>query len=69
MFEDNRQCEEWALFRGDCKMGGRKITGFDNEAEVYCAINGGDVVMNVKPVRCDLPIGKVKCSADDFYKK
>jgi putative hemolysin len=21
-FEDNQQCEEWALFRGDCPVGG-----------------------------------------------
>ncbi len=22
MFKDNRQCEEWALFRGECPVGG-----------------------------------------------
>ena len=38
MFEDNRQCEEWALMHGDCPVGGLKITGYENEAEVYCAI-------------------------------
>lgn len=43
LFEDNRQCEEWALLRGDCPAGGKKITGYDNEAEVYCAITGGQV--------------------------
>ncbi len=42
-FDDNRQCEEWALFRGDCPVGGRKITGYDNEAEIFCAITGGQV--------------------------
>jgi putative hemolysin len=42
-FEDNRQCEEWALFRGDCPVGGKKITGYDNDAEIYCAITGGVV--------------------------
>jgi putative hemolysin/predicted metal-dependent phosphoesterase TrpH len=30
-FEDNRQCEEWALFRGECPAGGRKITGIPVE--------------------------------------
>jgi putative hemolysin len=25
-FEDNRQCEEWALLRGDCPVGGKKVT-------------------------------------------
>lgn len=43
IFEDNRQCEEWALLRGDCPVGGKKITGFATEAEIYCAITGGEV--------------------------
>lgn len=42
-FEDNRQCEEWALLRGDCPVGGIKITGYETEAQVYCAITGGQV--------------------------
>lgn len=42
-FEDNRQCEEWALFRGECPVGGLKITGYENDAEIYCAITGGAV--------------------------
>lgn len=40
-FEDNRQCEEWALLRGDCPAGGLKITGYVTEAAQYCAITGG----------------------------
>ena len=43
LFEDNRQCEEWALLRGDCPEGWIKITGYDNDAEVFCAITGGEV--------------------------
>ncbi|MCU0678862.1 MAG: DUF333 domain-containing protein [Planctomycetes bacterium] len=43
LLEDNRQCEEWALYRGQCPAGGAKITGHDNDAEVYCAITGGQV--------------------------
>jgi len=42
IFEDNRQCEEWALFRGDCPVGGIKITGYITQAAVYCAITGGE---------------------------
>jgi putative hemolysin len=42
-FEDNRQCEEWALFNGQCPIGGVKITGYENDAEIYCAITGGQV--------------------------
>ncbi|MFA5024492.1 MAG: DUF333 domain-containing protein [Patescibacteria group bacterium] len=43
LFLDNRQCEEWALLRGQCPVGGRKITGYENEAQIYCAITGGEV--------------------------
>lgn len=43
LFEDNRQCEEWALYRGQCPEGGLKITGYENDAEIYCAITGGEV--------------------------
>ena len=45
-FMENRQCEEWALFRGDCPWGGRKLTGYDNEQQKFCAITGGEVDMN-----------------------
>lgn len=41
-FEDNRQCEEWALFHGDCPVGGLKVTGFITPAARYCAITGGE---------------------------
>jgi len=43
MFEDNRQCEERALMRGDCPTGGLKVTGYENDAEVYCVIAGGEL--------------------------
>ncbi len=43
LFDDNRQCEEWAMFRGECPVGGLKITGYENEAQAYCAITGGKV--------------------------
>lgn len=41
-FEDNRQCEEWAMFRGDCPVGGVKVTGYVTPAAQYCAITGGE---------------------------
>jgi putative hemolysin len=40
-FEDNRQCEEWALLRGECPVGGVKVTGYVTPAGRYCAITGG----------------------------
>jgi putative hemolysin len=41
-FEDNKQCEEWAMFRGECPVGGVKVTGYVTPAAVYCAITGGE---------------------------
>jgi hypothetical protein len=40
--EDNRQCEEWSLFKGECPTGGIKVAGYITEAAVYCAILGGE---------------------------
>ena len=31
-FADNKQCEEWALERGDCPVGGVKVTGYNTPA-------------------------------------
>ena len=41
-FEDNLQCEEWALLRGDCPVGGVRVTGYATPAARYCAITGGE---------------------------
>ena len=41
-FEDNHQCEEWAMMRGDCPIGGVKVTGYTTPAARYCAISGGE---------------------------
>ena len=41
IFEDNRQCEEWALFRGECPVGGKRITGYVTPAAQFCVITGG----------------------------
>lgn len=43
LFEDNRQCEEWSLLRGDCPVGGLKIAGYENNAEIFCVITGGKI--------------------------
>jgi putative hemolysin len=40
-FADNRQCEEWALLRGQCPPGGLAVTGYVTAAARYCAITGG----------------------------
>ena len=45
LFEDNRQCEEWAMLRGACPVGGIKVTGYVTPQARYCAIRGGDYVV------------------------
>jgi len=72
LFEDNRQCEEWAMLRGDCPVGGRRITGYPTAAGRYCAITGGTYTVvsdgdgSAERGHCDLPGGK-SCDADDYY--
>jgi putative hemolysin/membrane-bound inhibitor of C-type lysozyme len=41
LFDDNMQCEEWSMLRGQCRTGGIKVTGFSTAAGRYCAITGG----------------------------
>lgn len=62
-FEDNRQCEEWALMRGDCPNGGVKITGYDTDEQKFCAITGGTVDM--KNNTCARK--EISCSLLDYY--
>jgi putative hemolysin len=73
LFEDNRQCEEWAMLRGDCPVGGRRITGFATPAGRYCAITGGTYTATSgsdasdEKGNCDLPGGR-SCDADQYYR-
>lgn len=63
-FEDNRQCEEWALFRGACPKGGLKVTGFENQEQIYCAILGAQVDMQNS--LCLFSNG-AECDINDLY--
>ncbi len=64
LLEDARQCEEWAMFRGECPLNGVKITGYLTPQGSYCAIQGGKVLD--KETNCLLPSGK-KCPTQDLY--
>jgi len=64
-FEDNRACEEWALMRGDCPLGGVKTTGFDSIDQNYCAWSGGQTFAVPNSI-CTFKNGS-KCSTLDFY--
>lgn len=67
VFIDNRQCEEWALFRGECPVGGVKITGFSTPEGIYCAIKGGMVLEN--ETQCQLPSGEMRSSQNLYWGK
>jgi putative hemolysin len=72
LFEDNRQCEEWALLRGDCPVGGVKVTGYVTQAGRYCAIRGGTYAVtgsrgaSDEQGTCTLNDG-TQCDAWDYY--
>jgi len=72
-FEDNRQCEEWALMRGDCPVGGIKVTGYITDAAVYCAITGGTYTISgtdaagIEQGTCTLPDGTTTCDVWEYY--
>ena len=71
-FEDNRQCEEWALLRGDCPGGGVKVTGYVTPAGRYCAITGGEYAITDKSGEsdeqgtCTLK-NSTQCDAWDYF--
>lgn len=71
LFEDNRQCEEWALLRGDCPAGGLRVTGYATGAARYCAISGGRYTVTSAPQaaetgNCALP-GGAMCGAEAYF--
>jgi putative hemolysin len=72
VFTDNYQCEEWAMFRGECRVGGLHVTGYVTPAARYCAITGGRYTVVAKSGAadeqgaCSLPGGK-SCAADAYY--
>lgn len=64
-FEDNQSCEEWALYRRNCPIGGIKTTGYDTPEEIYCVLTGGKTTATPNS-SCTLPGGNV-CSNSDLY--
>lgn len=64
-FEENRACEEWALLRGDCPVGGRKTTGYDAIDQKYCAWIGGQTFAVENSV-CTFNDGSI-CTTVDLY--
>ena len=72
VFTDNYQCEEWAMFRGECPVGGLRVTGYITPAARFCAITGGRYAVTARSGAsdeqgvCALPGGKA-CDAAAYY--
>lgn len=71
-FEDNRQCEEWALMRGECPVGGVKVTGYVTPAARYCAITGGKYTITGRSGQADEQgactlVNGAQCDAWAYY--
>jgi membrane-bound inhibitor of C-type lysozyme len=65
LFEDNQACEEWAMLNGECPVGGRRTTGFDTDAQKFCAWSGGQTFA-VDNAICTFSDGST-CPDNDFY--
>lgn len=64
-FEDAYGCEEWALLNGNCPVGGLRTTGYDTEAQKYCAWLGGKTFAQTNAT-CTLPNGVV-CNDEKLF--
>lgn len=59
LFGDDRQCGQWALFRGACPLGGLRVTGYPSDAARRCAITGGRYAVAGTRETCTTPEGTV----------
>ena len=72
LFEDNRQCEEWALLLGHCPVGGVKVAGYATQAARFCGITGGQYTATAnsgaadEQGSCTLPDG-TSCDAQAYF--
>jgi putative hemolysin len=70
-FPSGKQCEEWALMRGDCPAGGVDVKEYATAAARYCAITGGAYAATAgagtagERGTCTLPGGK-GCDAAEY---
>lgn len=64
-FEDDMNCDLYALYSGQCPVGGVHTIGYSTTAQVYCALRGGKPQGNDNG-QCKMPDGKV-CSTASVY--
>ncbi|MBN1584931.1 DUF333 domain-containing protein [Candidatus Uhrbacteria bacterium] len=68
LFGPDRQCEEWALFRGECPVGGIDISQYGHPADVYCVVTGHELTRSLvfgSSGKC--LVDGVTCSASEFF--
>lgn len=64
-FSEVRQCEEWAMYRGECPVGGADLSAhLNNKANQYCLMVGGTIVNDED---CSLPSGTI-CNILELYR-
>jgi putative hemolysin len=62
------------MLRGECPVGGLKITGYVTEPAVFCTISGGQYTITAnsgapdEEGTCTLPTG-VTCSAAAYFER
>lgn len=64
-FENAYACEEWALLRGECPVGGVNTTGYDTVAQKYCAWVGGQTFAEPN-AKCTFDDGS-SCKNTDLF--
>jgi hypothetical protein len=64
-FEDGKVCEQWAMLRGDCPVGGIDVSGLATEAQKFCVLCGGKI-SDGNDMACSFKDGSV-CRDENFY--
>lgn len=64
-FTDDMSCELYALYLGQCPVGGVKTIGYSTTDQVFCALRGGQP-MGSENGQCKLPDGKI-CTTSSVY--
>ncbi len=64
-FADDKQCELYALYQGQCPIGGISTIGYSTTPQVYCALRGGQL-MGSENGQCKLPDGSL-CYTESVF--
>jgi hypothetical protein len=72
VFSGDKECEEWAMFRDQCPVGGVDVKGYASAAGRYCAITGGTYAATAKQGTADeqgtcILKGGKSCDAGEYY--